>query len=91
MILTADIVHFLTIEGEKQAKIERLHIAKIYYRQARILKEWAMSFAKAEPCHILVCRLDTNERNLLNAVERIEKQCIHYLLMYINFKIYFLL
>lgn len=44
--LTADIVHFLTIEGEKQAKVERLNLTRIYYRQARLLKEWAMSFVK---------------------------------------------
>jgi hypothetical protein len=44
--LTADIVHFFTVEGEKQAKIERLHLTRIYYRQARLLKEWAMSFVK---------------------------------------------
>jgi hypothetical protein len=44
--LTADIVYFFTIEGEKQAKLERLHLARIYYRQARLMKEWAMSFVK---------------------------------------------
>ena len=44
--LTADIVQFLTIEGEKQEKLERFNLTKIYYRQVRLLKEWAMSFAK---------------------------------------------
>ena len=44
--LTADITHFLTVEREKQAKLERLHLTGIYYRQTRLLKEWAMSFAK---------------------------------------------
>ena len=44
--LTADIVHFLTFEGEKQLKLERVHLTRIYYRQVRLLKEWAMSFAK---------------------------------------------
>jgi hypothetical protein len=44
--LTIDIVQFLTIEGKKQAKLERLHLTRIYYRQARLLKEWAMSFVK---------------------------------------------
>jgi hypothetical protein len=44
--LTADIVRFYTIEGEKQAKLERLNLVRIYYRQARLLKEWAMSFVK---------------------------------------------
>jgi hypothetical protein len=44
--LTADIVQFFTTEGEKQTKLERLDLVKIYYRQARLLKEWAMSFVK---------------------------------------------
>jgi predicted aldo/keto reductase-like oxidoreductase len=44
--LTADIVHFFTIEGEKQAKLERLDLTRIYYRKARFLKEWAMAFVK---------------------------------------------
>lgn len=72
LILTADIVRFLTAEGEKQARLERLPLTRIYYRQARLLKEWAMSFAKAEPCHILIIPLNTNEKNLINAVERIQ-------------------
>jgi hypothetical protein len=46
--LTTDIVHFFTIEGEKQAKLEQLNLTRIYYRQARLLKEWAMSFIKVE-------------------------------------------
>lgn len=44
--LTEDIVTFLTIEGTKQMKLERTHLTDIYYRQARLLKEWAMSFAQ---------------------------------------------
>jgi hypothetical protein len=44
--LTSDIVQFLTMEGEKQVKLERSHLTRIYYRQARFLKEWAMSFVK---------------------------------------------
>lgn len=44
--LTADIVHFFTNEGAKQAKLERVNLTDIYYRQARLLKEWAMSFAR---------------------------------------------
>ena len=44
--LTADIVQFFTTEGAKQAELERVHLTSIYYRQARLLKEWAMSFAK---------------------------------------------
>jgi hypothetical protein len=46
--LTTDIVQFFTVEGEKQAKLERLNLTRIYYRQARLLKEWAMSFIKVE-------------------------------------------
>ena len=46
--LTADIAHFFKVEGEKQVKLERLHLTRIYYRQVRLLKEWAMSFAKVE-------------------------------------------
>ena len=44
--LTADIVHFLTVEGEKQVTLEQVDLTRIYYRQVRLLKEWAMSFAK---------------------------------------------
>ncbi|CAF0838365.1 unnamed protein product [Rotaria sordida] len=73
--LTADIVHFFTIEGEKQEKLERLNLVRLYYRQARLLKEWAMSFAKAEPCHILLIPLNTNQKNLNNAQERLQKLC----------------
>lgn len=79
LVLTADIVRFFTIEGEKQAKIERVNLANIYYRQARLLKEWAMSFVQAQPCHILLIPLNTNQHNLFNAIERIEKLCIHQL------------
>ncbi|CAF2537696.1 unnamed protein product [Rotaria sp. Silwood2] len=73
--LTADIVHFFTIEGEKQAKLERLNLARVYYRQARLLKEWAMSFARAEPCHILLIPLNSSQENLNNAQERLQKLC----------------
>ncbi|CAF3945015.1 unnamed protein product [Rotaria sordida] len=75
--LTADIVHFFTIEGEKQTKLERLDLVKVYYRQARLLKEWAMSFVKAEPCHILVIPLNCSRENLHSAKERIQKLCIN--------------
>ena len=51
--LTGDIVNFFTIEGEKQTKLERLDLVKIYYRQARLLKEWAMSFVKVY-LHLLI-------------------------------------
>ena len=51
--LTADIVQFFTTEGAKQAKLERLHLTGIYYRQARLLKEWAMSFAKVGTTFII--------------------------------------
>ncbi|CAF1089465.1 unnamed protein product [Adineta steineri] len=73
--LTADIVHFLTSEGEKQAKLERLDLVKIYYRQARLLKEWAMSFIKAEPCHILLIPLNCNQENLNSAQEELQNIC----------------
>ena len=46
LTLTFGIVQFLTDEGKKQLKLERLSLVKIYYRQARQLKEWAMSFVK---------------------------------------------
>ncbi|CAF2850325.1 unnamed protein product [Rotaria sp. Silwood2] len=75
--LTADIVHFLTIEGEKQTKLERLDLVKIYYRQARLLKEWAMSFVKAKPCHILLIPLNCSRENLHSAKERVQKLCIN--------------
>ena len=51
--LTADIVHFLTVEGEKQVTLEQVDLTRIYYRQVRLLKEWAMSFAKVR---LFVCR-----------------------------------
>jgi hypothetical protein len=44
--LSNDIVQFLISEGEKQIKLERLNLTKIYYQQARILKEWMMAFFK---------------------------------------------
>jgi hypothetical protein len=44
--LTSDIVNFLTIEGEKQSKLKQIPLAQVYYRQARLLKDWAMSFVK---------------------------------------------
>lgn len=49
--LTTDVVHFLTIEGEKQAREEQIHLAQVYYRQARLLKEWAMTFIKVYNCY----------------------------------------
>ncbi|CAF0978985.1 unnamed protein product [Rotaria sp. Silwood1] len=73
--LTADIVNFFTIEGEKQAKLERLNLVRVYFRQARMLKEWAMSFAKAESCHILLIPLNSSQENLNNAHERLQKLC----------------
>jgi hypothetical protein len=44
--LTNDIIRFLTFEGQKQLKLERISLVKIYYQQARILKEWSMSLFK---------------------------------------------
>jgi hypothetical protein len=46
--LSNDIIQFLTTEGEKQIKLERLHLVKIYYQQARILKEWIMASFKVK-------------------------------------------
>ncbi len=46
--LSNDIVRFLTSEGEKQLKLERIDLVKIYYQQARILKEWIMAFLKVK-------------------------------------------
>ncbi|CAF2108189.1 unnamed protein product [Rotaria magnacalcarata] len=73
--LTADIVQFFKTESEKQTKLERLHLVRVYYRQARLLKEWAMSFAKADPCHILLIPLNSSRENLINAEERLQKIC----------------
>ena len=44
--LTIDIVNFLTNEGKNQEKSEQLPLAQLYCRQARLLKDWAMSFIK---------------------------------------------
>ncbi len=44
--ISNDIIRFLTTEGEKQVKLERLSLVKIYYQQARTLKEWVMSSFK---------------------------------------------
>jgi hypothetical protein len=46
--LSSDIIHFLTSEGQKQVKLERMALVKIYYQQARILKEWVMSSFKVK-------------------------------------------
>jgi hypothetical protein len=50
--LSSDIVRFLTSEGEKQIKLERMHLVKIYYQQARVLKEWIMAFFKVKLINI---------------------------------------
>ncbi|CAF1223722.1 unnamed protein product [Rotaria sp. Silwood1] len=73
--LTSDIVYFLTVEGEKQAKLEQIPLAQVYYRQARLLKEWAMSFVKAEPCHILLIPLNSSQENLDNTYEKLQTVC----------------
>lgn len=44
--VTHDIIRFLTLEGEKQYKLDRIHLVKIYYQHARVLKEWVMSSFK---------------------------------------------
>ena len=46
--LTQDIVDFFAKEGEKQASLERIDLASIYYRQGRTLNEWVMSFSRVE-------------------------------------------
>ncbi|CAF1230623.1 unnamed protein product [Adineta ricciae] len=73
--LTNDIVRFLTAEGEKQIRLERIPLAKVYYQEARTLKEWAMSLFKAEPCHILLIPLNSSQANLDSAQQRLQKVC----------------
>lgn len=46
--VTSDIVCFLTMEGQKQLTVERISLVRIYYQQARVLKEWAMSSIKVK-------------------------------------------
>ena len=55
--LTADVVQFFTNEGAKQAKLERINLTDIYYRQARLLKEWAMSFVRVRVILFIIIRL----------------------------------
>jgi hypothetical protein len=50
--LSNDIVRFLTCEGEKQLKLERIDLVKIYYQQARILKEWIMAFFRVRSINL---------------------------------------
>ncbi|CAF2954721.1 unnamed protein product [Rotaria sp. Silwood2] len=71
--LSNDIVRFLTTEGEKQVKLERIPLVKIYFQQARILKQWVMSFFKAEPCHILLISLNSSQENMDSAQQRLQK------------------
>ncbi|CAF1400563.1 unnamed protein product [Adineta steineri] len=73
--LTNDIIRFLTLEGEKQIKLERISLVKIYYKKARVLKEWAMSLFKAEPCHILLISLNSSQENVDSAQQRLQKVC----------------
>ena len=44
--LTFDVICFLTVEGDKQKNAEQIRLAQVYYRQARLLKEWAMGLVK---------------------------------------------
>ena len=44
--LTDDIIRFLILQGKKQLKLERISLVKIYYQQARVIKDWAMSLFK---------------------------------------------
>ena len=46
--LTNDIVLFLQAEGQKQLSLEHVALVKIYYQQARALKEWVMSSIKVQ-------------------------------------------
>ncbi|CAF2050987.1 unnamed protein product [Rotaria magnacalcarata] len=73
--LTSDVVNFLTVEGEKQAKLEQISLAQVYYCHARSLKEWAMSFVKAELCHILLIPLNSSEDNVNNTYKDIQRIC----------------
>ncbi|CAF3006292.1 unnamed protein product [Rotaria sp. Silwood2] len=73
--ITNDIIQFLTHEGEKQLKLERISLVKIYYQQARILKEWMMTFFKAEPCHILLISLNSTQENLDNTQQGLQTIC----------------
>lgn len=52
--VTNDIVQFLTSEGEKQTQLERISLAKVYYQQARTLKEWAMSLFKVTNIRLIL-------------------------------------
>ena len=47
-----DIIRFLTVEGQKQVKLERMFLVKIYYQQARVLKQWTMSFFKVKSMNL---------------------------------------
>ncbi|UJR38678.1 hypothetical protein I4U23_031344 [Adineta vaga] len=73
--ITNDIILFLTTEGEKQLKLERISLVKVYYQQARILKEWMMTFFKAEPCHILLISLNSTQENLDNTQQQLQTIC----------------
>lgn len=52
--LTTDIIRFLTNEGKKQIQLERLSLVKMYFHQARVLKDWAMALFKVK-CSSLIC------------------------------------
>ncbi|UJR07271.1 hypothetical protein I4U23_011559 [Adineta vaga] len=73
--ITNDIIQFLTREGEKQLKLERISLVKIYYQQVRILKEWMMTFFKAEPCHILLVSLNSTQENLDKTQRQLQTIC----------------
>ena len=50
--VSSDIIRFLTVEGEKQMKLERMFLVKIYYQQARVLKQWTMSLFKVKSMNL---------------------------------------
>ena len=62
LTLTFGIAQFLTNEGKKQLALEQTSLVKIYYRQARQLKEWAMSFVKVRTRGCLIVLLDLLSR-----------------------------
>lgn len=71
--VTNDIIQFLTLEGQKQISYERTSLVSIYFKQARIYKEWAMTSFRAEPCHILLISLNSQQKNLHQLQQRLER------------------
>ena len=72
--VTKDIIQFFTVEGQKQVKFERTALASIYFKQARVLREWAMSSFRAEPCHILLVPLNSTQEKMDEVQQRLESR-----------------